>query len=136
MYTTKNIHVMTFVGWFCYVEILRKFKASKVNSLQSEGIQQKKKKRETHLIRANVCFITPYGAVVLPFLLVTTANLDMKTIPEWMHGLTLYLAMSCSTVNASVYSILNQKIKSSFLNIVGKSFRTRNHAMTESNKKM
>ena len=159
MYTTKNIHVMTFVGWlmcpilslfplldlrgkftydelrffcsplltygsfrycfssvliltslppilFCYVEILRKIKTSKNKFLKREGQKKKKKKkkkrrrRETHLIRANVCFITPYGAVVLLFLLVTTANLDMKTIPEWMHGLTLHLAMSCSTVNS------------------------------------
>ena len=86
------------------------------------------------MIRAIVCFITIYCAIVLTVMLVTTIDSDMKTILEWMHGLTLYVAMSCSTVNSLVYSVLNQKIKTSFLNIVGKYFRTRNQSMTENTK--
>ena len=86
------------------------------------------------MIRAIVCFITIYCAIVLTVMLVTTFDSDMKTILEWMHGLTLYVAMSFSTVNSLVYSVLNQKIKTSFLNIVGKYFRTRNQSMTENTK--
>ena len=70
--------------------------------------------------------------MVLTVMTVTTIDSDMKTIPEWMHGLTLYVALSCSTVNSLVYSVINQKIKTSFLNIVGKCFRTRNQCMTKS----
>lgn len=55
---------------FYIVEILRKFKASKVNSLQSESIQQKKERNPPDMS----CFITPYDAIVLPFLLVTTVD--------------------------------------------------------------
>ena len=101
---------------FCYVEILRKFKASKVSSLQNENIQRRKK--ENHLIRAIVCFITVDCALFFPVLVVTTIDPDMKTIPAWIHVLALYLKMSSYTVNSLVYSVLNKKIKSSFLNIV------------------
>ena len=82
------------------------------------------------IVRAIVCLIIIYYAIVLPFILVMTVDLDMNTIPELMQGLTLYLAMSWSIVNSLVYLVLNQKIKSSFLNIVGKCFHTRNQCMT------
>ena len=102
------------------------------DGLQNERIERRK--REDHLIRAIVCFITIYCAMVLTVMTVTTFDSDMKTIPEWMHGLTLYVAMSCSTVNSLVYSVLIQKMKTSFLNIVGKCFRTINQSMTENTK--
>ena len=101
---------------FCYVEILRKFKVSKVSSLQNENIQRRKK--ENHLIRAIVCFITVDCALFFPVLVVTTIDPDMKTIPAWIHVLALYLKISSFTVNSLVYSVLNKKIRSSFLDIV------------------
>ena len=63
-------------------------------------------------------FITVDCALFFPVLLVTTIDPDMKTIPAWIHVLALYLKMSSYTVNSLVYSVLNKKMKSSFLNIV------------------
>ena len=103
---------------FCYVEILRKFKASKVTSLRNENLQRRIK--ENHLIRVIICItcITVDCALFFPVLLVTTVNPEMRIIPVWTHVLALYLKISSYTVNSLVYSVLNKKIKSSFLNIV------------------
>ena len=101
---------------FCYVEILKKFKASKVSSLQNENIQRRIK--ENHLIRVIICFITVDCVLFFPVLLVTTVDPEMKIIPVWTHVLALNLKISRYIVNSLVYSVLNKKIKSSFLNIV------------------
>ena len=80
----------------CYVETLRKFKASKENSQQIESIRRNE--IENYLIRTNICFITVYCVLILPFLLVNTIDSNMKTIPVWTHGLARYLEMSSYTV--------------------------------------
>ena len=80
----------------CYVETLRKFKASKENSQQIESIRRNK--IENYLIRTIICFITVYCVLILPFLLVNTIDSNMKTIPVWTHGLERYLGMSSYTI--------------------------------------
>ena len=81
---------------FCYVETLRKFKASKENSQQIESIRRNE--IENYLILTIICFITVYCVLILPFLLVNTIDSNMKTIPVWTHGLARYLEMSSYTV--------------------------------------
>ena len=101
---------------FCYVEILRTSKASKVNSLQNENIQRNKK--VLHLIRTIICLITVYSALNLPLLFVTLLDSEMKVVPLWVHNIALYLGMSTFTVNSLVY----QKVKSLFRSFVCRIF--------------
>ena len=94
--------------------ILRKFKASKVNSLQNKSLRRNQ--IENHPIQTVVCFITVYCVLYLPFFVGNILDSKMNTIPVWMHGLALYLGMTSYTANSLVYSILNRKMKYSILN--------------------
>ena len=105
---------------FCYVEILRTSKASKVKSLQNENIQRNK--IAIHLIRTIICLITVYSVLNLPLLFVTLLDSEMKVVPLWVHNLALYFGMSTFTVNSLVYSVLNQKVKSLFRSFVCRIF--------------
>ena len=106
---------------FCYVEILRKFKKSKVDSDQSVTIQRIRE--VNHLIRTVACLISVHAGMNLPFLLVTLVDSEMKILPLWAHSFALDIGLLSYTVMSLIFSLLNEKIKSSFMNIFSKIFR-------------
>ena len=109
-----------------YVEILRKFHNTKVNSVQSVAVQRVRK--TNHLIRTIIILISACAGMNLPFLLVTFVDSEMKNLPLWVHSFALDIGMLSHTGMSLIFSILNEKIKTSFIEIVSKIFPRKNHS--------
>ncbi|XP_061177712.1 melatonin receptor type 1B-A-like [Saccostrea echinata] len=105
---------------FCYIEILKKVNSTfrRVRNLQRA--QARRLRNERQLVRTILVTIILFSCMNLPFIVLSIADPYMDKASLAAHGFVIYLGWSNAVINPMIYSILNNQIKSSLLDIIGK----------------
>ncbi|XP_062591909.1 G-protein coupled receptor moody-like [Saccostrea cucullata] len=105
---------------FCYIEILKKVNSTfrRVRTLQRA--QARRLRNERQLVRTILVTILLFSCMNLPFIVLSIADPNMDKVSLAVHGFVIYLGWSNAVINPMIYSILNNQIKSSLLDIIAK----------------
>jgi L-lactate permease len=90
------------------------------------GVHGQRQRNERRLLQKIVVLITVFIGMTLPYIIVTIIDPRMKRLDDRLHTLMFYLAMSSYTVKTILFSLLNQQIKSAFIEIVNRILKRKN----------